>query len=154
MNKIKKNCPRCNSIQAFNLRKRACKDGTSELYINCSKCNWSKVTKKENSSIMLEEKKKVEKCPTCSHSSKQHSDVDTNNRTLCKSSALSSDEHKPPKQVAPVAQVAPTKPVAQVAPPKPVAQVAPPKPVNQVVPVVVPPKKLVVAGNFRKPLLW
>jgi phage FluMu protein Com len=69
MNKIKKNCPRCNSLQHFNLRKRETSDGQIELYIKCSKCKWIKITKKENSSIMLEEeeikklKRKARKVP-------------------------------------------------------------------------------------------
>jgi len=70
MKRILKNCPRCNSKQSFVQRKRDCEDGTSELYIKCSKCYWLKVTKKENSSIMLEEeqinklKKKSQKVPS------------------------------------------------------------------------------------------
>jgi hypothetical protein len=69
MSKLNKNCPRCNSIQNFNLRKRETSDGQIELYIKCSKCKWTKITKKENSSIMLEEeqikklKKKARKTP-------------------------------------------------------------------------------------------
>ena len=69
MKRIKKNCPRCNSLQSFNEKNRLCEDGTTEIYIKCSKCNWLKVTKKENSSIMLEEeqikklKRKARKVP-------------------------------------------------------------------------------------------
>ncbi len=63
MTKIKKNCPRCNSLQNFNLRKKQNSDGKTEVYIKCSKCKWLKITKIENSSIMLEEEeiKKLKK---------------------------------------------------------------------------------------------
>ena len=55
MSKLLKNCPRCNSKQEFNLRKRDLGEEMSELYIKCLKCNWAKSIKKGNSSIMLEE---------------------------------------------------------------------------------------------------
>jgi RNase P subunit RPR2 len=55
MSKLLKNCPRCNSKQEFNLRKRHLGEEMSELYIKCLKCNWAKSIKKGNSSIMLEE---------------------------------------------------------------------------------------------------
>lgn len=62
-------CPRCNSLQDFPEKQRELNDGVLQLYIECKKCHWLKVTIEGNSSIIKERleikklKNRVKKVP-------------------------------------------------------------------------------------------
>jgi hypothetical protein len=106
---------------------------------------------------VLEEKKKVEKCSTCSHSSRQHRDVDSNK--LSSEKEVSSFSSEPPK----VEQPQPTKEKPKPEPKKQQPKIEAPKPEplkpqpklsNEVKSVSITPPVRKVVSNFKRNALW